>query len=225
LGVTRPRPLAESDDRDLFDCGRESLNIWFRRYAWANQASGASRVTILAEIGSERIAGYITLSAAQIERAFLPKTQQRNRPAPLPVTLLGQLAVDKAFQQQGHAASLLFYALTTALVASETIGRIGIITDPLDDNLRGFYARWGSQNLPGDPRRAMIVRMQDLRRSLAGNDGSMLFLDARRTMAEIADCLNVSCKTAANNCTALKQKLGARSSSEPMRMAVDARLA
>ena len=37
--VTPPRPITEDDDRNLFDCGRESLNSWFRRHAWANQAS------------------------------------------------------------------------------------------------------------------------------------------------------------------------------------------
>ena len=79
--------------------------------------------------------------------------------------LLGQLAVDKDFQGQGHAASLLLFALKAALRASENIGSIGVITHPLDDSVRGFYARWGFQDLPFDPRRAMMVRMVDLRRS------------------------------------------------------------
>jgi len=105
------------------------------------------------------------LSAAQIERAFLPKPQQRHRPDPLPVTLLGQLAVDKAYQGQGHAASLLLFALKTALRASQHIGSLGVITHPLDDDVRRFYARWGFQDLPYDPRRAMLVRMVDLQQS------------------------------------------------------------
>lgn len=160
--------MAETDDRSRFDCGRESLNAWFRRHAWANQSSGVSRVNVITEVGAARIAGYVTLSAAQIERAFLPRPQQRNRPDPVPATLLGQLAVDKAFQRQGIAASLLLFALRTALVASETIGSLGVITHPLDDVVRGFYARWGFQDLPFDPRRAMFVRMVDLRKSFAG---------------------------------------------------------
>jgi GNAT superfamily N-acetyltransferase len=164
MAATPPRPLAESDDRNLFDCGRESLNLWFRRHAWANQTSGASRVNIITDDASERIVGYVTLSAAQIERAFLPKPQQRNRPDPLPVTLLGQLAVDKDYQGQGHAVSLLLFALKTAFHAAEIIGSMGIITHPLDDNVRRFYARWGFQELPFDPRHAMMVRMIDLQR-------------------------------------------------------------
>jgi GNAT superfamily N-acetyltransferase len=136
-----------------------------RRHAWDNQISGVSRVNVITDAASGRIAGYVTLSAAQIERAFLPKSQQRNRPDPVPATLLGQLAVDSAFQGQGHAASLLLFALRTALVASETIGSMGVITHPLDDGVRGLYARWGFQDLPFDPRRAMLVRMADLRKS------------------------------------------------------------
>jgi GNAT superfamily N-acetyltransferase len=167
VAVTPPRPLAEDDDRNLFDCGRESLNTWFRRHAWANQASGASRVNVIADTVSGRIVGYVTLSASQIERAFLPKPQQRNRPDPVPVMLLGQLAVDKDYQGQGHAISLLLFALKAALRASEIVGSIGVITHPLDDGVRGFCARWGFQDLPLDPRRAMLVRMVDLRASFA----------------------------------------------------------
>ncbi len=61
-------------------------------------------MNVIADPLSGRIIGYVTLSAAQIERAFLPKPQQRNQPNPLPVTLLGQLAVDKDYQGQPSRA-------------------------------------------------------------------------------------------------------------------------
>ena len=167
--VMPPRPLAEDDDRSAFDCGRDSMNVWFRRHAWNNHASGASRVSVICDAGNGAIVGYVTLSAAQIERAYLPKSQQRNRPDPLPVTLLGQLAVRSDWQGQGHAASLLLFALRTALVASESIGSIGVITHPLDDGVRAFYAKYGFEDLPFDPRRAMMVRIGDLRKSGLGS--------------------------------------------------------
>src|SRR4029077_1536282 len=47
-------------------------------------------------------------------------------------------------------------------------------------------------------------------------------LAAGRTMAQIADLLDVSYKTIANNCTQVKQKLGARSAMDLMRIAIDA---
>lgn len=166
--IAGPRPLAESDDRAQFDCGRDSLNQWFRRHAWANHASGISRTNVICDAATGQIVGYVTLSAGQIERAFLPKSQQRNRPDPMPVTLLGQLAVQKDHQGKGHAASLLLFALRTALRASKEVGSFGVITHPIDDSVRESYARAGFQPLPHDPRRAMIVRMIDLEKSGIG---------------------------------------------------------
>ena len=160
--VTSPRPLSEADDRSRFDCGRESLNLWFKRHAWANHAAGISRTNVICDVATGEIIGYVALSAAQIERAFLPKPQQRNRPDPLPATLLGQLAVHKDHQGKGYARSLLLFALRTALKASRDVGSFGVITHPIDDDVRAFYGKWGFQDLPFDPRRAMIVRMVDL---------------------------------------------------------------
>lgn len=163
--VTPPRPLAEDDDRSLFDCGRDSLNGWFRRHAWHNHASGISRTSVICDAATGSIVGYTTLSAAQIEREFLPKAHRRNKPDPIPVTLLGQLAIDRAHQGRGHARSLLRFALATALRASRDIGSFGVITHPLDADVRAFYSRWGFEDLPFDPQQAMIVRMVDLEKS------------------------------------------------------------
>lgn len=164
-GVTPPRPLDETDIRDNFDCGRDSLNHWFRCHAWANHAAGISRTNVICDSATAEIIGYVTLSAAQIERAFLPKSRQRNMPDPVPVTLLAQLAIHKDRQGQGHARSLLLFAMTAALRASREIGSFGVITHPIDEQARSFYRRWGFQDLPSDPRRAMIARMVDLERS------------------------------------------------------------
>jgi GNAT superfamily N-acetyltransferase len=163
--VTLPRPLSETDDRSRFDCGRESLNHWFQRHAWSNHAGGISRTNVICDLTTAEIVGYVTLSAAQVERAFLRKSQQRNKPDPMPATLLGQLAIHGDYQGKGHARSLLWFALRTALRASREIGSFGVITHPIDDSVRAFYARWGFQDLPFDPHRAMIVRMVDLERS------------------------------------------------------------
>jgi GNAT superfamily N-acetyltransferase len=163
--VTPPRPLAETDNRTGFDCGRESMNQWLRRHAWTNHAAGLSRTNVICDAGTGRIVGYVTLSAGQIERAALPKSQQRNKPDPVPATLLGQLAIHREHQGQGYARSLLLFALRAALRASRDVGSFGVFTHPLDESARGFYARWGFQDLPFDPRRAMIVRMVDLEQS------------------------------------------------------------
>jgi GNAT superfamily N-acetyltransferase len=163
--VAPPRPLSQDDDRGQFDCGRDSLNTWFHRHAWHNHASGVSRTSVICDAGTKLIIGYVTLSSAQIEREFLAKAHQRNKPDPVPATLLGQLAIDKAHQGRGHARSLLLFALTAALRASREIGSFGVLTHPIDEQVREFYRRWGFEDVPFNPRRSMIVRMVDLEKS------------------------------------------------------------
>jgi GNAT superfamily N-acetyltransferase len=150
------------DDRGSFDCGRDSLNAWFRDKAWINNSSGVSRTSVICDVETGAVVGFVTLSAGHIERSFLAKAHQRNKPNPVPITLLGQLAVHKERHGEGHATSLLLFALKTALRASREIGSFGVVTHPIDDSIRGFYRRWGFDELGSDPRRAMIVRMTDL---------------------------------------------------------------
>jgi GNAT superfamily N-acetyltransferase len=163
--VTPPRPLAEDDERGHFDCGRESLNGWFQRHAWHNHVSGISRASVICDPGTGLVVGYVTLSAAQIEREFLARAHRRNKPDPVPATLLGQLAIHRPYQGQGHARSLLLFALTTALRASREVGSFGVFTHPIDEQVRAFYRRWGFEDVPFDPQRSMIVRMVDLEKS------------------------------------------------------------
>lgn len=164
-GLTPPRPLVATDDREAFDCGRESLNQWFRRHAWHNQESSVSRTSVMCDTATGAVAGYVSLSAGQIERAYLPKSAQRNRPDPIPVLLVGQLAVGQNWQGRGVARSLMLFALTTALRFSKEIGCFGVLTHPLNDEVRAFYERFGFEALPFDPKRSMVVRIRDLERS------------------------------------------------------------
>ena len=164
-GLKPPRPLAADDDREAFDCGRDSLNRWFRRHAWRNQEGNTSRTNVICDTATGSIVGYVSLSAGQIEREYLPKAAQRNRPDPLPVLLLGQLAVDRRYHGRGYARSLMLFALTTAVRVSKDLGCFGVLTHPLDDEVRAFYRRFGFEDLPFDPRHSMFVRMADLERN------------------------------------------------------------
>jgi GNAT superfamily N-acetyltransferase len=161
-GLTPPRPLSAADDREAFDCGRDSLNQWFRRHAWRNQEAGTSRTSVICDVESGAVAAYVSLAAGQIERAYLPKPVQRNRPAAIPVILLGQLAVHGPYQGRGCARSLIGHAFGVAVRFSQEIGCLGVVTHPLDDAVRDLYRRFGFEPLPFDPSRSMFVRIVDL---------------------------------------------------------------
>jgi predicted N-acetyltransferase YhbS len=161
-GIAPPRPLDVADDRASFDCGRESLNQWLHRHGWNNHQAGVSRISVVCDVETGRIAGYVSLSAAQIEREYLPKSHQRNKPDPVPALLLGQLAVDQQYHGQGVARSLMFYALSTAVHVARQMGCVCVFTHPLDDDVRAFYHHYGFEDLPFGPKRSMAVRIKDL---------------------------------------------------------------
>ena len=160
--LTPPRPLTVADDCSAFNCGRQSMNQWFRRHAQRNQEGGVTRTTVVCDAASGEIAAYVSLSTCQIERAWLPKSAQRNQPDPLPAILLGQLAVDVRHQGKGYAAELLRFALSTAVRISGDIGCFAVLTHPLDETARAFYRHFGFDDLPFDPGRSMTVRIKDL---------------------------------------------------------------
>lgn len=160
------RPLTAEDDRAGFDCGRTSLNNWFQRNAWRNQMTGVSRTYVLPDAEQpKQIKGYCSLAAGEIRREFLPKNRQRNMPDPVPIILLGQLAVDVKWQGKGVSKVLLAAAFTYAVHVAKTIGSFALVTHPLDDNARTFYQRWGFATLEADSRKAMYIRIRDLEAS------------------------------------------------------------
>lgn len=168
-GLTPPRPLAAEDDTTGFDCGRDALNHWLRRHAWRNQQSDVTRTSVVCDPLAGSIVGYVSLCAAHVERAWLPRAQQRNRPDPLPAVLLGQLAVDVRWQGQGVARSLMSFALATAVRFSQDVGCFCVLTHPLDDGVRTLYRSFGFEDLPFDRARSMAVRIVDLARNGFGS--------------------------------------------------------
>lgn len=161
-GLSPPRPLRKDDDRHDFDCGEKVLNHWLRRHAWGNEVTNASRTYVVTDEGNGLIAGFVSLATGQIERSFLSKSQQRNQPDPIPVLVLGQLAIDTRYQGRRLGASLLKHAFEVAVVASQKVGIVGVVTHPLNTGVRNFYQKWGFENLPGDAEGALFVRIKDL---------------------------------------------------------------
>ncbi len=92
-----------------------------------------------------RIAGFYTLSAAEISAAALPGSLTRRLPRypHLPVTLLGRLARDETFRGRGIGDRVMADALARAMGGSVEVGSIGVITDPKDDDAAKFCAEFG----------------------------------------------------------------------------------
>ena len=161
--LTAPRLLNKDDNRDNFDCGEAAINHWFQRHAWRNQSSDASRTYVITEVETGCIAGYVALATGHIERECLTKQDQRNKPDPVPILLLGQLTIDVRQQGRGLGSDLLQYAFRTAIAVSEKVGVVGVVTHPINEKAYRFYQRYGFFRHINTPDKALFVRISDLK--------------------------------------------------------------
>jgi len=164
--VERPRAIADSDPTQGFDCGHTALNDWLKTRALRNERGGASRTFVTVE-DAVGVAGYYCLAAGAIDAASAPARLKRNMPAPVPVVLLGRLAVDVRFQGRGLGAALLRDALARSAVAARTIGARAVIVHPLNDEVADFYARFRFEPLAVGNSSTMYLLLQDIEQSLA----------------------------------------------------------
>ncbi|TGT39204.1 GNAT family N-acetyltransferase [Mesorhizobium sp. M8A.F.Ca.ET.165.01.1.1] len=147
--LSAPTPLAENHDLGLFQSGTESLDQWLRRRARANQVSGASRTYVVAE--GTRVVGYYCLSSGGLDLAEAPGIVRRNMPDPIPMVVLGRLAVDGSWQGKGLGAALLQDAVLRAGQAATILGIRGIFVHAISDEAKAFYEHYGFAASPKNP--------------------------------------------------------------------------
>ena len=153
--LSAPAPLAAEHDLDGFDCGTPALDDWLKRRGRQNQASGASRTYVVC-VGT-RVVGYYSLAAGSVSHAAATGRVRRNMPDPVPVALLGRLAIDRHWQGRGLGWGLLRDAVLRVLAAGETIGVRAILVHAISEEAKKFYERCGFRPSPGEPMTLMIT--------------------------------------------------------------------
>lgn len=164
MALSAPALLAEHHELDKFDSGESSLDEWLKKRARTNQASGASRVFVSCE--GNQVAGYYSLSSSSITMALVSGRFRRNMPDPIPVVLLGRLAVDQAWQKQGVGPGLFKDAAMRVSQAAEAIGVRGIVVHAISEHAKRFYISLGFTPCADEPM-TMVVTLQDIRAALA----------------------------------------------------------
>ena len=152
--------LSAAHDLASFSCGKPSLDRWLRARALANQDTGDSRTFVALDAG--RVVGFYALTTASAARTGLPGPLRRNAPDPVPLLLIGQLAVAASHRGQGLGAGLLRDALIRVAAASRLVGFRALATHPIDDEAEGFYARFGFTPVPDSQPRLMVMPLQRL---------------------------------------------------------------
>jgi GNAT superfamily N-acetyltransferase len=168
VAAQRPR-LIESLDLELaesFDCGTPVLNEWLRVYAWTNHNSGSARVYVSVDTEAGLIAGFYSLSAGAVEHAdALPRVSKGLARHPIPVVLIGRLAVDGRYANQGLGRLLIQDAFRRILDAANIIGTRAVMVQAKTPEAAGYYAQLGFQNSRTDPM-LFFHLVKDVRKSL-----------------------------------------------------------
>ena len=144
-----PIPISLEHELLDFDSGEHSRDEWLKKRALKKQASGASRCFVLCN--GKKVIGYYSLSAGAISHESTPKTMRRNMPNPLPVLLLGRLAIDKNYHNQGLGSALLRDAIIRAVSVSSDAGVFAILVHALSEQAKRFYLSRGFIESPLQP--------------------------------------------------------------------------
>jgi len=163
MTISAPEPLGAHHEVESFSSGVESLDHWLKRRALKNQATGASRTFVACE--GRHVLAYYALASSAVTTNAASGRFRRNMPNPIPVVVLGRLAVDKAWHGKGVGRALVRDAGLRVIQAADTIGVRGMIVHALSPEAKQFYMRLGFDLSPLDPMMLMVT-LADLKASL-----------------------------------------------------------
>lgn len=161
--ISAPEHLTPAHDLSAFDSSVPELDEWLRRRARANEETGASRTYVVCAGG--RVVGYYALANGGVAQAGATGRVRRNMPDPVPVMVLGRLAVDRAYQGRGIGRGLLRDAVVRTLQAAEIGGIRAILVHAISEDAKHFYESSGFAVSPVDPM-TLTITVADAEKAL-----------------------------------------------------------
>jgi GNAT superfamily N-acetyltransferase len=144
--LTPPTPITEAHDLGQFSCGVSSLDDWLQKRALKNERASVSRTYVTRD--GKRVVGYYCLAAGAISLQEAPKKMTRNMPGPIPVLVLGRLAIDTDYQNLGIGKALLLDAVRRTVQAGQIAGVSALLVHALSEESRRFYLSRGFTESP-----------------------------------------------------------------------------
>lgn len=90
---------------------------------------------------------------------------RRNMPDPIPVVLLGRLAIDRSWQGRGLGAKLLRDCVLRVIGAAGAIGVRALLVHAISEEAKAFYERFGFRASPIEPMTLMLT-LEEISRTL-----------------------------------------------------------
>lgn len=161
-GYSPPAPINAEHDASGFSCGVDALDDWLKTVALKSEGRSA-RTYVVCE--GNAVVAYYCLATGAVERGSAPGRVRRNAPDPVPVMVVGRLAVTERCKGQGIGSALLRDAVRRVLQASEIVGCAAIVVHAVDDAAAAFYGAHGFVAHPAGSR-TLFLPLEALRRAL-----------------------------------------------------------
>lgn len=155
-----PEPLKPTHKLNDFDSGNIELDDWLKHRAYKNEQGGASRTYVVSI--EQKVIGYYCLAAGAVSNVNAPGRVRRNMPDPIPVIVIGRLAVDRSWQGKRLGRALLRDAVLRTLQVSEIAGIRAIVVHAISEQARQFYESCGFIPSPTAPM-TLVVSLKDAR--------------------------------------------------------------
>ena len=152
--IAAPVPLTTAHRLDIFQCVEAELESWLKERALKNQLDGASRTFVAC--ANEEVVGYYALAAGAVLHAQASGSIRRNMPEPIPVAILGRLAVHSGWGGRGIGAGLLRDAVLRTMRLSEEMGIRALLCHAISQDAKNFYLYHGFVESPIEPMTVML---------------------------------------------------------------------
>ena len=145
--------IGEGHSESGFSCDEPALDRFFAIHALANDWRGLGRTFVLEGTLSEfagvrGVLGFYTLSMAGLDATRLPTAHRVGLPRyPVPVALIGRLAVERRAQGRGVGQRLLVDAMARIASAAQQVACLGVVVDAKNAPAVRFYERFGFEVL------------------------------------------------------------------------------
>jgi N-acetylglutamate synthase-like GNAT family acetyltransferase len=162
LAIGPPSPLGDAHRLDDFRCTSPDLTKWLIERARKNHREGASRCFVVCD-EQENVIGYYALAAGAVSHDVAPGSVKRNMPDPIPVAVLGRLAVHQEWEGRGIGSGLLKDAILRTLHTAQEMGIRALLCHAIDDAAKDFYLQRGFIQSPVESLTVMLslARLDD----------------------------------------------------------------
>ncbi len=131
-----------------FDCGNNDLNEFLTDFALTNNKTGSAQTYVIAD-DSKKVVGFYCLAAGSVLHENASERVAKGMPGhPIPIMLLGRLAIDLSAQGKGLGKALLKDALLRTNQAADIAGIRALLVHAKDEKAKAWYEKFDFEPSP-----------------------------------------------------------------------------